>query len=158
MTEDLDTWTPDLVRDCMVEAVRWLNRYGGRAMPAGYRSNMPDFHLSVEERLAEGWDAVPGWDDLDAIEQHHRPSAGQVVRLQQALDWPAMYLAPVDPALANAVHAACVAEAKGSPFKRELARRNVPRVHGYRLRDRGLSMISQRLDMTGVPIWPSASE
>jgi len=49
------TWTPELVRDRMIEAVRWARYNAGPTGPAPLRSMMPKFEPTLADHLAEGW-------------------------------------------------------------------------------------------------------
>jgi len=54
------TWTPELVRDRMIEAVRWARYNAGPTGPAPLRSMMPKFEPTLADHLAEGLGALPG--------------------------------------------------------------------------------------------------
>ena len=119
---------------------------------------MPTFKLTMEQRMAEGWDAVVPLDENEA-ERPIDPTPEQVTQMNAALRWPAEILVGNDLRdtravdMARAVSAACMAEAYGLSFARLIRERGIARAHAYTLRDRGLSIISRRLDKLGVPAW-----
>ncbi|SHE78544.1 hypothetical protein SAMN05444339_10256 [Loktanella atrilutea] len=137
----------------------WQRRAVGRVGPGGIRGAMPTFRLSYEQRMAEGWDAVVPVDENEA-ERPIDPTPAQVTRMLAALRWPADILVGNDLRdtraidMSRAVSAACQAEAYDMSFARLVRERGIARVHAYTLRDRGLSIISQRLTKMGVPAWP----
>ena len=155
MTDHADTWTPDLVREAIVEAMRWQARVPDKDGPRGVSSGMPAIQMDIEDRLAEGWDSVVPID-ANAAERPLPVTSEDVSRYQFALSWPAEFLTKAgmrDPDMARAVSAACLSEAFDRSFARLLRAYGLGRARGYALRDRGLAIISVRLDQLGVPTW-----
>lgn len=87
-------WTPEIVGDQLLEAMRWVRRTGP-AGPRGMSSLRLNFIASMDDHLAEGW-GLPevADDDLEERELILPPSAKQVSRHMAALQWPADYLLP----------------------------------------------------------------
>lgn len=148
-----DHWTPDLVRQAIVDALRWVHHAGPRAGPSPIRSAMPEFCLTMEERLALGWDSVVPADDEDRPSRQ-APTPDQISRHEDALLWVARIIRPKSEEMARAVNAACAAEAWGASFSRLVRERGLHRSRAYTLRDRGFSILSYTLDQRGVPVWP----
>ena len=85
------TWTPKLVQERMLKALRWA-RYNLRAVgPAPARSPMPPYRPTLEDYLAEGWD-LPDLSEEAALRVRLSPE--QVDEMLWVLDWCRLYLAP----------------------------------------------------------------
>lgn len=149
-----DHWTPELVEERLIEAVRFVAHAAGRAGPAGFSSGLPEFHPTLEDFLAEGW-GLPDPPDEEEETAPAKPTPDQVERHLAAVAWVADYLAPEHPGRARAVNAWIFAQAHRRPFAKVIRERGMSRSFAYRLRDQGLSILSQRLDAEGVPPWPS---
>lgn len=147
------TWTPQLVRDRMIEAVRWARYNAGPTGPALIRSAMPTYEPTLEDHLAEGW-GIPekaGADD-DAEKVMRIPLSPQRVdQMIWVLDWCRLYLASERPGDAVILNLWLRCRVYKGNFDAALKRRGfaLSRQHAYRMRDRALSHISQRLDMEG---------
>lgn len=147
-----DHWTPELVEDRLIEAVRFAACVAGHTGPAGITSAMPIFVPGWEDFLEEGWGLPePPEEEKDAP---RRPTPAEVTRMIGALHWVADILAPEHPRRARAVNAWIMARAYNLAFSRVIRERGMSRAFAYRLRDQGLSIISQRLAEKGVPPWP----
>lgn len=152
---DYDGWTPKLVGEQMVEAIRWVARYGGSVGPASIRSSMPTFKPTLDDFADEGW----GFPEVAADDGEHDdrparalPSPGQVSRHMAALQWPAEYLMPVHAGSAQMLNLWLACKAARKPFDQAVKRRGtVSRAAAYSLRDRGLTLISVGLTRDGVP-------
>lgn len=149
-----DHWTPELVEERLIEAVGFVARATAGAGPAGYTSALPAFHPRLADFLEEGW-GLPEPPDEDEPTKPARLTPRQVERHMCAIQWVADYLAPDNPGRARAVNAWIFARAYRRPFGKVAAERGLSRSFAYRLRDQGLSILSQRLQSEGVPPWPS---
>lgn len=148
------TWTPQLVRDRMIEAVRWARYNAGPTGPAPIRSAMPSYEPTLEDHLAEGWgipEKAEGVDDQTKVLRLHLTSE-QVSEMHDRLEWVARYVCPDHEGDAVILQLWLYCRVYKKSFDGALQRRRFPlsRVHAYRMRDRALSIISQRLSKEGV--------
>jgi len=149
-----EQWSPRLVGEALIEALKWARWAAGRTGPAGYFGlRLPEAALSADDRLALGWDAAPGSadDPADLPPPRIRPTAAQVSRHMAALEWPAVYLCPNHYGSARMCGLWAASKAYRRSFDGALKARGVHRSLAYRLRDRGLSLIAQGLDRDRVP-------
>ncbi len=146
------TWTPELVLEVMVDAQRWAKRTGRPVGPAGYARSRSDYRATEKDHDVEGWGLPEVADPDDLPPMRVQPTAALVTLYEAALEWPADFLCPdhVGSARCLGLFAAC--KAYGLPVAPELKARRVARHVAYRLRDRGLSLISQGLERDGVPV------
>ncbi len=147
-----DGWTPRLVGAQMIAAVRWVRRYGGAVGPASVRGSMPAFKAGLDDFLDEGW-GLPECadDDEEQRPQEPLPSPEQVSRHIAALQWPAVYLLPRNHGAALMLNLWVGCKAVRRPFDAAVkARGTMSRGAAYALRDRGLSIISQKLQDSGI--------
>lgn len=149
-----DQWTPKAVGEAMVDSLRWVRRAAGRVGPAGMvAARLPEVFLSPEDRLALGWDAAVEPDPEDMRPAICRPTAAQISRHLDAIEWLGRYLVAegrVGSARMVGLWAACRAYRR--PFAAAVKAKGLDRSLAYRLRDRGLSLISQGLDRNGIPL------
>ncbi|TCQ79565.1 hypothetical protein EDF68_104149 [Ochrobactrum sp. BH3] len=134
-------WTPKLVGEILTEVARWLSTHGGRVGPARMKSAMPELHMELADRLAEGWQSVASNEVIG-----RRPSYGPraVSLLERALDWQGAYLLEErGAARVLALWLRCRITKK--KFDAELKARGWSRATAYRKRDRALSAIAQGL-------------
>lgn len=150
----IETWTPEKVGERLVEALRWAQHAAGRTGASGVVGmRLPEAILSLEDHLAAGWGIPETADDPN----EERPlrvqlSAAQVTALEDVLCWPARYLCPDHAGSARMVGLWAACKARRSSFDRALkARKTIARATAFRLRDRGLSLIAQRLTRDQVP-------
>ena len=151
-----DHWTPLLVQDAAVSAVKWLDDAVGRVGPKGFRSALPRWVPTLEERIAEGW-GPPESDDEDPRVQLVA-SPEEIARHHFALSWVALYLRPIDVEMARCTNAWLAAKARRRSFPRIVEERGLRRTYAYTLKDRGLSIISVRLDRRDVFPWGATSD
>jgi len=151
------TWTPALVGETLIEAVRWVHYTGGTAGPDGFRGVGGVFKLqsTLADHLDEGWGLpeIAGDDDPEERLLYVPPKPRTVSLYEAALEWPSEYL-DGDHNGAGAILAVWV---RCKVFRRSFdgavtRRGTISRGAAYRLRDRGLSMISQGLDRDRVPM------
>lgn len=157
MTKHSEQWTPKLVGDRLIDAVRWARYCAGSVGPAGIRSNMPAVALSLEDYLAEGWGLPDGPDEEEKAlrERSMRiaPTPKQITAHLAALEWPARYLVPDRAGDARVLNLWVRCKVYSRPFNEAIDRRQyLSRAMAYRMRDRALSVISVGLDRDGVPL------
>lgn len=134
-------WTPKLVGEILTELTRWLATLGGRVGPARMKSAMPELHMELADRLAEGWQSVASNEVIG-----RRPSYGPktVSLFERALDWQGSFL--LDQQGAGRVLALWLrCRITRKKFDAELRSRGWSRATAYRKRDRALSAIAQGL-------------
>ncbi len=146
-------WTPELVGDALVTAMRWAASQGPVG-PRGYNHVRFAFSASLDDHLDEGWGLpeVAGQDEPpeDRPLRLMLPPA-VVSRHRAALEWPATYLCPADVGSARALGLWAACKATGRSFDGALkARATMHRSVAYRLRDKGLSLVSVGLARDGV--------
>jgi hypothetical protein len=147
------TWTPQLVRDRMIEAVRWARYNAGATGPAPIRSAMPSYEATLEDHLAEGWGIPEKAEGVEEAEKVTRIqlSPERIDEMIWVLDWCRLYLASERPGDAVILNLWLRCRVYKGNFDASLKRRGfaLSRQHAYRMRDRALSHISQRLDREG---------
>lgn len=154
--QEIETWTPKLVGERMTAALRWATYSGGKVGPAGLRGSMPSFIASLDDHLDEGWglpevagDEEPG-DGKRLIVQ---ATAAQITAHEAALSWPAVYLHPGHVGSARMLGLWLRCKVYRRPFDEAVKRRGtISRATAFRLRDRGLSLISIGLEKDGVKL------
>ncbi|WP_102225188.1 hypothetical protein [Acidimangrovimonas sediminis] len=153
---EAETWTPELVRDRMLEALRWARYAGGRVGPRGFGSAIPAFVATLDDHLSEGWGLpeIAGDDRPSERVVRIRPTPAQVDAHLAALHWTADHLVGDHAGLARVLNLWLCCRVYKISFEKQLQRRGstMARGHAYRLRDRALSVIAQRLDAGGVPV------
>ena len=154
--EQIETWTPKRVGEAMTAALRWATYSGGKVGPAGLRGSMPSFIASLDDHLDEGWglpevagDEEPG-DGKRLVVQ---ATAAQITQHEAALLWSARYLCPDYEGSARMLGLWLRCKVYRRPFDDAVKRRGtISRATAFRLRDRGLSIISTGLDRDGVAL------
>lgn len=146
-------WTPELVRERMIEAVRWARYTAGPTGPSPIRSLMPGYRASLEDHLAEGWGLPEKADGVEEAERaiYLRMPPERVDQMIWVLDWCRLYLAKDRPGDAVILNLWLRCRVYRGNFDAALKRRGfaMTRRHAYRMRDRALAHISQRLDKEG---------
>lgn len=156
-TDATDQWSPKLVGERLIEAVRWARYSGGPVGPAGIKSGMPNVALTLEEYLAEGWGLPDGPDEDEAKLRERKlriaATPQKVSAHLAALEWPARYLVPERAGDARVLNLWVRCKVYGRPFNDAIDKRKyLSRAMAYRMRDRALSVISVGLDRDGVPL------
>jgi len=151
--EQVAQWTPKLVRDRMVEAVRWARYNVGPTGPSGIRSAMPSYTPSLDDHLTEGWglpERAEGVELEDKVVRIALPP-DRIDALVWALDWCRLYLAKDHPGDAVILNLWLRCRVYRGNFEVALKARGFPasRRHADRMKDRALSIISQKLDEEG---------
>lgn len=152
-----DQWSPKLVGERLVEAVRWARYHAGPVGPSGIRSGMPTVALTIEERLAEGWGLPDGPDEEEVALRERKlriaPSPEKISAYLDALEWPTRYLVPERAGDARVLNLWVRCKVYARPFNEAVDRRQfLSRAMAYRMRDRALVTISVALDRDGVPL------
>lgn len=149
----IEGWTPTLVKERMVEAVRWARYNIGPTGPSQIRSTMPAYAASLEDHLEEGWGLPETADDQpeEKVLRINLPPK-KVQQMIDTLEWCAKYLAADHPGSARMLNLWLRCRVHKADFNRQIEQRGVSRSHAYRLRDRGLSVIAQALAADRVPL------
>ena len=149
-----ETWTPKLVRDRMIEAVRWARYNAGPTGPAPMRSAMPAYAATLEDHLEEGWglpEKAEGVDEEGKVTRVQL-SPERVDQMIWVLDWCRLYLAKDHPGDAVILNLWLRCRVYRINFEVALKQRGFPMSgrHADLMKDRALSTISQRLDRDGI--------
>lgn len=152
MIHEPEGWTPKLVGERLVAALRWAERASGRVGPAAIRSTMPTYLPTLEDHLAEGWGLPEVAGDDGALERpmERHPTPAEIDAHMQALSWVAEYLAKDHRNLAMLLQLWLLCRLGRADWKKTLQNWRVSRAHAYRLRDRALGMIAQGLERKGI--------
>lgn len=149
----IETWTPKLVSERMVAALRWATYSGGRVGPSGIVGSMPSFNPSLEDHLEAGWGLpeVAGDEEPEQKRLVLNATAAQITSYEDALHWPARYLYPAHEGSARMLCLWLRCKVLRRPFDDVVKRRGtISRATAFRLRDRGLTIISIGLDRDSV--------
>ncbi|MCR6673277.1 hypothetical protein [Devosia ginsengisoli] len=148
-----DVWTPKLVGERLVEAVRWARYNAGATAPASVRALMPTFIPTANDFEAEGWGHRERAEDDDAPppEAPRRLSPAKVSAILDALFWCARYTVDGHPGSTRVLNRWIVAKVYRMNFDKLVDREfSMSRQHAYRLRDRALAAIAMGLTRDGV--------
>lgn len=145
-----DLWTPKLVGDQLIEALKWAQRAAGAVGPAGSRSGFPQLAFLSLDREAEGWPAI---QEMEAEPMRRSLSPAKVSQMERVLEWPMLYLKGFKQKNPGAFRVFAVwvrcKLSRGKPFGAACDERGWSRATAYRLRDRVLSEIAQGLARDG---------
>ncbi|OWV79568.1 hypothetical protein ATY77_26640 [Rhizobium sp. R634] len=139
-----DVWTPKIVGEELLEAVRWANRAAGRVGPAGLRSNMPNLALITSDEDFDGWPPI----EIRPMRRALAPA--RVSQLERAIWWQATYLKDQPGAARVLKHWVRAKLTHGMTFGEACDRRGWSRPTAYRRRDEALAAISMGLAQEGV--------
>lgn len=145
------TWTPKLVGERLVEAVKWAGRSAGPVGPAG----LSTVRLAYLAHLDPDWGVIEVAGDDRPEERQLRipPTPRQITAFEDALDWPRRYLCPEYEGSARILALWVRCKATRMAFNAAVkARGTIARATAFRLRDRGLSLIAQGLEREGVAL------
>lgn len=156
-----ECWTPDLVAEALVDAVRWARYCAGPAGPRGYAAaRLPIRAATLEDHLAEGW-GLPetagddeGAAEREALRLHYRlASPAAVQRHLDALGWIASHVAPACPLSARVAQAWLASKVGGPRFRTAVQRLpGLCRSEAYRRKDRALGLIAIALEASRTPV------
>lgn len=152
-----DGWTPERVADAMLAALRWADAASGRVGAAGIRGSMPAYAATLEDHLDEGWGLPEKAGDDEEREEERRLilniPAVVVSAHEAALHWPVVYLHPANEGSARMLGLWLRCKVYRKPFEEAVKRRGtMSRASAFRLKDKGLSIISVGLDRDRVPL------
>lgn len=137
----------------MIEALRWAADTEGPVGPRGYArvGVLTSYRATLEDHLKEGW-GVP--EELLPDEPRlRRPwTSAELTIFPRAIQWPLDYLGRDFGEVGRVLGVWLRCRAYRSKRWEEQWRRiGYSRAHAYRMRDRGLSLISQGLHRDQVP-------
>lgn len=148
-----DVWTPKLVSERLVEAVRWARYNAGPTGPAQVRALYPTYVPSDDDFAAEEWGFRESADDgdLEPPPQRRRPKPKEVSAMIAALFWPGKYAVPGHPTSARYLNLWLRCKVHKSNFDKTIEREGkISRASAYRYRDRALAAIAQGLMRDGI--------
>ena len=144
---DIDVWTPKLVGEELLEAIRWANRAAGPVGPARVRSGMPDLAMIASDRDFEGWPPIA---DLETRPVRRAIPPARVSQFERVLWWQATYLKDQPGAARVLKHWVRAKLTKGMTFGEACDRRGWSRPTAYRRRDEALREIAVGLTMACI--------
>ena len=149
----VDTWTPKLVGERLIEAIRWARYNAGPTGPAPVRALMPTYIASPKEREEAGWDGQENVDDPTEVPNYRRPlKPREVSALIEALYWPAKYSVVELPTATRVLNLWLRCKIYRGNFDKVIEhRREFSRATAYRYRDKALAAIAVGLERDGVP-------
>ncbi|WP_336801765.1 hypothetical protein [Kaistia sp. MMO-174] len=150
-----DVWTPKMVRECLVEAIRWARYHAGPTGPAAVRSTFPAFVAGPEDFEAEGWGIRESADDpTEPPPTRRRLSPREVSQLTDALFWTTRYVIAELPTSALVLNLWLRCKVYRRNFDDAIAsRQEMSRASAYRYRDRATAAIAMGLTRDGVEPW-----
>ena len=140
-------WTPQLVGDELLEAVRWANRASGPVGPARVRSSMPELAMISQDRDFEGW---PPISMLEPQPMKRMVPPSRVSQFERVLWWQADFLKEEPGAARVLKHWVRAKLTKGFTFGEAIKRRGWSRPTAYRARDKALAVIAMGLTDYGI--------
>lgn len=141
---DIDVWTPKLVGEELLEAVRWANRSAGFVGPAAPRSGMPNLALIVDDTDFDGWPPI------EIRPLRRAPSPARVSQLERVIWWQWAYLKDA-PGAARVLKVWVRAKlTPGLSFTEACDRRGWSRPTAYRRRDEALRDVAAGLVKDGI--------
>ena len=155
-SQDLsDVWTPKLVRERLVEAVKWARYHAGPTGPAAVKALYPVYVPSADDFEDEGWGDRENADDgdLEPPPPRKRYKPAEVSKLIAALYWPGKYAVPGHPTSARILNLWVRCRVHKINFDKTIERKGeMSRASAYRYRDRALGAIAQGLMRDGVQL------
>lgn len=146
-----DVWSPRLVRDRLVEAIRWARYNAGPTGPAAVRALMPAYYPTIDERYAEGWGEPETAGDDDPPPERRPLSPEKITGILDALYWPAKYAVQGHPTSTRYLNLWLRCKVYRGNFDRAIEREGrISRASAYRYRDRALGAIAAGLTRDGV--------
>ena len=155
--QERNQYTPEHVKERLLEAVRWLRHNGSSAGPHQMRSPIPAYRSTLEDHLLEGWGIPDKADGVEAADQaskivRMRHSPARVDEMLRVLDWCRLFLARDHAGDAVILNLWLRCKVYRINFEEAIKERGFPltRRHAYRMRDRALSKIAQGLQQQGI--------
>lgn len=152
---DDDVWTPKIVGDLLIAAIKWAQQTGGRVTPRMYGQGLPDPALTSDERALEEWPQIYEIEEFDPPKHSRRSlSPAKVSQMERVLEWPMTYLTTLEATEPGAfrvfkVWVTCKL-IKGVSFDKACDQKGWSRATAYRKKDKALSMIAQGLARDGI--------
>lgn len=148
-----DVWTPKMVGERLVEAVRWARYNAGPTGPASVRALYPTYYPSDADRELEGWGTKEIADPDDEPVMRRPLSPKKISAILDALHWPGRYAVNGHPTSTRYLNLWLRCKVHKRNFDKAVdARGEISRASAYRYRDRALSAIAQGLTRDGVPV------
>ena len=145
-----DTWTPKLVGERLVEAIRWARYNAGPTGPASVRAAAIPFVPTAEDFEAAGWGEREVADE-EPPPSARRYSPAKISAILDALEWPARYTVASKPKSTEILNLWLRCKVYRGNFEKVIEHRGeMSRMSAYRYRDRALSAIAVGLTNDGV--------
>lgn len=138
---DATEWTKEVVLDRLAAGIKIVQHTGGRIGPAGPRNGLPTFLVQLDEELAGNVAPEP---------VRLPPSARQIRLAEEAVEWPARFVA--DRRVREALHIWMLAKAIRKPWQKIAERRGWARETAKRYKDRAVYHIVIGLTEAAVPV------
>lgn len=147
-----DVWTPKLVRERLVEAIKWARYNAGPTGPAAVRAAMPTFLPSEQDFEQEGWGERERAEEGDEDKPKPRPlTPKKVSAIIDALHWQARYLGEDHKTSSEALSLWLKCKVYRGNFDKAVeARGKYSRRSAYNYLDRALGVIAQGLMRDGI--------
>lgn len=144
-------WTPKLVGEELVEALKFLDRTMGRVGPNRVRSGMPGVVLSTNERSAEGWPSYAEIGEFDPPPPRPRAYSPQrVSQLERVLEWIMRYIDPTNVGMIRVLKTWLRCRTSKKAFGEVCKAKGWSRATAYRARDKALATIAMGLTAEGI--------
>lgn len=151
MVHHIDTWTPKLVGERLVEAIRWARYNAGPTGPAPVRAAMLAFLPTQGEHDIEGWGHVERQVDDDPPSARRQLRPAEISALTAALYWPARYSVIEFPSATRVLNLWLRCKVYRGNFDKVIeTRREFSRATAYRYRDKALAAIAVGLERDRV--------
>lgn len=145
-----DTWTPKLVGERLVEAIKWARYNAGATGPAGVRAAAMGYLPMPEDFEVEGW-GEKEVADPEEERPRRRFSPAQITGILDALEWVGRYTVEQNPTSTRILNMWLRCKVYRGNFDKAVEHRGeMSRASAYRYRDRALSAIAQGLTRDGV--------
>lgn len=153
----MEGWTPKLVSEVMIAALKWAADTAGRVGPSGFATSRANGYVAtLEDHLAEGWGLPEVADPQDDRPIRRAYTSAELVLFPRVIQWQGTYLRD-RPEVGRVLGIWLRYRAYGQYGDRrgwEARWRDIgySRGHAYRVRDKGLSLIAQGLYRDRVPL------
>lgn len=146
-------WTPRLVRETLVEAMRWARDTAGAVGPRGFaRARGLAYTATLADHLTEGWGLPEEADQDEEAKPARSYTPEQIALYTAAIFWQGRYCVPANAGSSRMLGLWLRGRVHGVPVEAALREMQVSKAHAYRLRDRALSRIAQGLTADRVPV------